>query len=454
MTKARYFGTDGIRGVANVDLLSPERVLALGRALGRLAKRRGGCVALARDPRRSSPMIAGALSAGIASEGSRVVDLGILPTPGLAALLPAVGAGLGAMVSASHNPMADNGIKVLSIDGGKLADADEVWLEAEMEAPPGAAVSTGAAVGAIDLFAGAEDAYVDYIRGRVRGLSLDGLRIVLDAANGATSRVGPRIFEALGAEVIAIHASPDGLNINERCGAVHPEAMAAAVVAHGADAGVAFDGDGDRAILAGADGRILDGDHVLYACARHFHAAGRLEGGVVVGTVMTNYGLELALRDFGAYLERTPVGDRYIAQALREHGWSLGGEPSGHVIFGADNAFIGDGVYTALRALETARAANRPIHEVAGDLVRVPQELVNVPVREKPSLDTIPSVRDSIEAAESELNGTGRVLVRYSGTENLCRVMVEGTDAVQVGRIVLAVAAVIRGEIGADPVPS
>lgn len=451
MTKPVHFGTDGVRGVANEGMLAPERVLALGRAIGRLARRDGGtgpvCVAL--DPRRSSPMIAASLAAGVASEGADVVDLGVLPTPGLAVLLPELGAALGAMVSASHNPMRDNGIKILRPDGGKLADDDELWVERELDTAPSPPLPTGGAVGDVRPLDDAVERYAAHLAARFEGLSLDGMRIVVDAANGATSEAAPLVLGRLGADVDLRFASPDGLNINDGCGAVHPEAMAERVRELGADVGLAFDGDGDRLILASSDGSIQDGDRVLYVCARERLEAGTLKDGVLVGTVMSNFGLELAMRDLGGRLERTAVGDRYVAAALRENGWGLGGEPSGHLIFG-EHGFIGDGLYSALQVLSVLARTGAPMHELAAGLRTVPQILLNVPVRAKPPIDTLAAVVARIEAAEAELGSTGRVLVRYSGTEDLLRVMVEGTDEAVVHGEAEAIADAVRSELGAD----
>ena len=452
MTKPRHFGTDGVRGIANQGMLAPERVLALGRALACLAGRNGrtGPIVIARDPRRSSPMIAAALSAGVASEGGAVLDLGVVPTPGLAVLLSDLGASLGVMVSASHNQMRDNGIKVIHADGSKLADEDELWLEARLDAPPAEPVPIGGDVGDVTRLARPVDRYVDLLVSRFPGLSLSGLKIVVDAAHGATSAAGPRTLERLGATVETMFAEPDGININDGCGAVHPEAMAAAVVARGADVGVAFDGDGDRLMVASADGSVQDGDRVLFVCANDRLSTGDLTDGVVVGTVMSNFGLELAMNELGGRLERTPVGDRWVAQALREHGWDLGGEPSGHLIFGADHGFVGDGIYSALKVLEVMVRTGRPLHELSAGLKAVPQILLNVNVREKPPIDSLASVRERITAAEAAMAGRGRVLVRYSGTENLLRVMVEGTDGEQVNREAASIAEAVESELGTD----
>ena len=444
-----HFGTDGLRGVANLGMLSPENVLALGRALGRYAGKAGKRVVLARDPRRSSPSIAAALAAGATAEGSDVLDLGVLPTPALAALLPGLNAGVGVMVSASHNPMQDNGIKVLNGEGSKFSGADELWLEEQLEQAP-CDPPIGAGVGDIRLAEDGLDRYLEHLSERFGSLDLKGLSIVVDGANGATALAGPQLFRRLGAQVHTIFCDPDGININDGCGAVHPEQMAAEVVARGADLGVAFDGDGDRAILAGADGSIQDGDHILYVIGRQLLSQGGLTDQVVVGTVMSNFGLELALMEWGVRLERTPVGDRHVAAALRENGWSLGGEPSGHLIFGSENNFIGDGLFTALKVLVAMRSAQQPLNELSAGWKPVPQVLINVRVVQKPAIDSLPSVRALMTRAEQDLKGTGRLLVRYSGTENLLRVMVEGQDDGEVQRVAGAIASAVRDAIGAD----
>ncbi|MBI4879102.1 MAG: phosphoglucosamine mutase [Planctomycetes bacterium] len=454
MTRPRHFGTDGLRGVANTGMLAPEQVLALGRAIGRLASREGGLrVALARDPRRSSPLLAAAVAAGIAAEGVDVLDLGVLPTPALAALLPASGAMLGVVVSASHNPMQDNGIKVLGQDGAKLADSLEAWLEEETARPLPAQPPVGAAVGDVRVLERPVERYVEHVASLFPGLDLRGLKIVVDCANGATSTAAPALLGRLGAEVAALCAEPDGLNINDQCGAVHPERMARAVRERSADAGVALDGDGDRAIFASSDGSIQDGDRVLFACGRRLFEQGRLRDGVVVGTVMTNFGLELALAQLGARLVRTPVGDRHVAAALRENGWCLGGEPSGHIIFGGENNFIGDGLVSALKVFALMRQSGAPLHALTAALQPVPQVLLNVAVEQKPPLESLPAVMERIAAAERELAGSGRVLVRYSGTENLLRVMVEGRDGALVERSAASIAQAVRERIGAGGVP-
>lgn len=444
----RYFGTDGIRDVANRGMLTPERLLRLGRALGRCADERGGPIVMARDPRRSSALLVAAISAGAAGEGASVVDLGVLPTPGLAALLPARKAGLGVMISASHNPMPDNGVKVLSSEGAKLSDADEARIEAAIESTPSEDGPTGLGVGAIVEDRSAGDTYLAHLVAGFPKLDLSGQTIVVDGANGATAALAPRLFARLGARVIAIACDPDGGNINDGCGAVHPERLAFEVEEVGADLGVAFDGDGDRLIAVSKDGVVRDGDAILYACARRLLSERKLAGATVVGTVMTNFGLELALHDLGAKLIRTPVGDRHVAAAMREGGFDLGGEPSGHLIFGATNRFIGDGMWSALALLDTLAALGAPFHEVLRALVPVPQELKNVRVKAKPPLDTLKALPAAIAAAEQSLGTSGRVLVRYSGTENLLRVMVEGRDANLVSEWTKRLVATAESELG------
>lgn len=449
MDKPRYFGTDGIRDVANRGMLTPERVLALGRGLGALARESTGSVAIAMDPRRSSALLRAALSAGIASEGANVLDLGVLPTPALAVLLRPMRAAFGAMVSASHNPAEDNGIKVLNADGSKVTEADELRLEASIDGKAAAgAPRTGADVGGVEPCEDAVGLYEGQLLARFPGLSLRGLKVVVDAANGATAVVAPQLLHRLGADVVPLHANPDGLNINDGCGAVHPESMAAAVVQHRAHVGVAFDGDGDRAIFCSNDGVVRDGDSVLYACGLDRHARGRLPGATIVGTVMSNFGLELALKDAGITLARTPVGDRHVAALLREREYALGGEPSGHVIFGAEHGFVGDGLVCALSVFELMTRTGKSLAQLVAGLKPVPQVLLNLRVREKPPVDRLPTVVASMAAAERSLAGAGRVLVRYSGTENLLRVMVEGRDAAVVDAAAKSIFAAADAAIG------
>ncbi len=449
----KWFGTDGLRGVANAGVLAPERVLALGRALGRAARARAGektaRMVVARDPRRSSPLLEAALVAGAASEGVEVIDLGVLPTPAFAILLPQSGAALGAMITASHNPMPDNGIKVLGADGRKLDDTVEAALEADMERPPSSPPPTGTAVGAIRESRDAVEMYAAALRRRAADVDLKGMTIVVDAANGAGSFTAPLVLERFGARVIAINASPDGDNINVGCGAVHPEGMAKLTKERGAHLGVALDGDADRAICAGSDGSLQDGDRMLFALGLDRAARGRLPKNAIVGTVMTNFGLELALKSRGIRLVRTPVGDRHVAVALERESLALGGEPSGHLIFGAESCYVGDGLFTAIAIAALMKSSGKKLEELTAPLAPVPQVLLNVRVRAKPPIEGLPRVADAMGQVERAISGRGRVLVRYSGTENLLRVMVEGEDKGEVERSARTIAAAVEAEIGA-----
>ncbi|MDP9070004.1 MAG: phosphoglucosamine mutase [Actinomycetota bacterium] len=428
------FGTDGVRGVANQEL-TPELVVALGRAAARvLGRGTGGPSApgflVGRDTRVSGPLLQSALAAGLASEGAAVVDLGVLPTPGVAFASARLGLPA-AVISASHNPFPDNGIKLFAAGGRKLADDVEEVLEAELarilsgggtERAP-----TGAGVGRLQADHGALDAYVGHLVDLLEGRPLEGLRVVLDCANGAASEAGPRAVAALGADVEVIGARPDGTNINAGCGSTHPEGLQRAVVEAGADAGLAFDGDADRVLAVDHRGELVDGDQMLALCAIDLHERGQLRGETVVVTVMTNLGFRQAMESKGIAVHETAVGDRYVLEALEAGGWSLGGEQSGHVIF-RDMATTGDGILTGVQLLHLVRRAGRPLGELAGAaMTRLPQVLRNVRVAtRRPEVATL--VRSAVEAVEAEMRGQGRVLVRPSGTEPLVRVMVEATE--------------------------
>ncbi|MCU0723621.1 MAG: phosphoglucosamine mutase, partial [Planctomycetes bacterium] len=357
MSRERLFGTDGIRGTAGEGALAPERVLAAGRALARVLGPRARRAVLVRDTRRSGPLVRDALSAGLLAEGVDVIDAGVRPTPALPYLLLAWGCDFGAVLSASHNPMPDNGVKIFGPDGQKLSDEieDRIEAEAARSAPP----RTGKAIGrALPVPAGKDPYRAALLAEGRRAGGLEGLRLVADCAHGAAYQDAPAILRALGAEVFELGTAPDGDNINEDAGALRPEGMAAETVRRRAFAGLALDGDGDRLVLADEAGAVRDGDFVLAALARRLHARGELPGGAVAGTVMSNVGLEVSLRGIGARLHRAPVGDRYVAEAMREHGWALGGEPSGHVIFRGPRGLLpGDGLLTALRVFEAAREA-------------------------------------------------------------------------------------------------
>jgi phosphoglucosamine mutase len=419
---ALRFGTDGVRGVANAEL-TPELALALGRAAARVLD--GDHVVIGRDTRISGPLLEAALAAGFASEGVSVDRLGVLPTPGVA-YLSQVEDVVGAMISASHNPYVDNGIKLFAPGGVKLADDVEEAIEAELEAvlakPPLGPAGEG--VGTISERHGDVDGYVEHLVRALGPRRFDGLRVVLDCANGAAVEVAPAAFERLGADVVVIGDHPDGCNINDRCGATHPETLRLAVVDAGADAGLAFDGDADRLIAVDATGAVVDGDHVIAICARDLRDRGRLRADTVVVTVMTNLGFHLAMARDGITVVTTPVGDRYVLGAMEDGGWSLGGEQSGHVIF-RDMATTGDGVLTGLLVLDVMSRKDTSLAALAASaMTRLPQVLVNVRVAGS-GPEAADRIAAQVAAAEARLGTTGRVLVRASGTEPVVRVMVE-----------------------------
>ncbi len=417
----RYFGTDGIRGVAGEPPLTAGWVLRLGRAIGR---RLPGTAVIVRDTRLSSPALRDALSAGLQAEGSDVVDAGVLPTPAIAGEVRRRGAAVGVAITASHNPWRDNGIKVFGPDGFKVDDGVERDLEDALEevdpeapGPPG---------GWTDDAGPARRAYLEHLRPDDRVGR--GLRLVIDAANGAASPVAREALEASGAAVEAIHVSPDGRNINEGCGALHPEDLAARVSSGGADLGVALDGDADRCLLIGEDGAPIDGDVVIALLALHRGVSD------VVGTVMTNEGVVRHLARHGVTLHRAPVGDRHVLRLMRSVGATLGGESSGHVIQ-LDRSPAGDGLATALAMLELRAAAARPLARLAAEVPRFPSRLRAVRVARKPPIDRVPRLVTAIEEAEERMGESGRVLVRYSGTEPVLRVFVEGADEPLVERL-------------------
>ncbi|HEY7838240.1 MAG TPA: phosphoglucosamine mutase [Terriglobales bacterium] len=443
-----YFGTDGIRGVAGEPPLDARTVFAAGLALGDdLASRHPAPVRVVfgEDTRESSASIAAILAAGLAARGVATVGAGVLPTPGVAFLAHAGDFAAGVMISASHNPYQDNGIKIFGHSGFKLPDEEEAGIEVAITRYLETALAPQSRPVPVD--AELRGAYTRHLVDRFRGVDFAGLRIVVDCAHGASSTVAPEIFAALGVAVEAVGAAPDGRNINAGVGALYPEPLAAQVRAAGADAGIALDGDADRAILTDHQGAIVDGDAVLLMAARELSAAGALAPPVVVGTVMTNLGLERALAQLGIQLERTAVGDKYVLERMRALGAVLGGEPSGHVIFGAE-ATTGDGLLTALHCLDLMARRRQSLAALAQGWTRMPQKIVNVPVRAKMPLEELATVQAAIARAEEEFNGAGRVLVRYSGTEKLARVMVEAASAPDVARHAEAIAQALRSAIG------
>ncbi|HVM07594.1 MAG TPA: phosphoglucosamine mutase [Acidimicrobiales bacterium] len=419
------FGTDGVRGLANAEL-SPELVLALGRAAARVLG--PGPWVIGRDTRRSGPLLQAVLSAGLASEGAEVVDLGVVPTPAVAHA-SAVRDSPGAVVSASHNPFPDNGIKFFAPGGRKLTDEVEERLEDELRSILGGGAGEAKVagdVGDITVDRTAAAAYAEHLNNALEGRTLDGLRIILDCANGAASELAGEVFRRAGSEVTVLHAQPDGTNINHGCGSTHPESLQEAVRSTtGVSLGLAFDGDADRVLAVAPDGELIDGDVILSLAARDLRERDALHGGVLVVTVMSNLGLRLAMADAGIEVVETKVGDRYVLEALEDGGYSLGGEQSGHVIF-RDLATTGDGMLTGLLLADIVARRGEPFDAMArGAMTRLPQVLKNVRVADRDAVSTDPAVADAVAAVEKRLDGKGRVLLRPSGTEPLVRVMVE-----------------------------
>ncbi len=440
----RLFGTDGVRGVANLDL-TPELALRLGRAAGDVLGGAGHRVLIGRDTRRSGRMLESALAAGLCSVGMEVRLVGHVPTPGLAYLTRAGDYVAGAVISASHNPAPDNGIKFFDRNGLKLPDAVEDRIEAAMTGDDRLPRPTEGGIGLVGDSRGMVKDYEDFL-GRISP-RLDGLRIVLDCANGATYRVAPAVFAHAGAEVVTLFDAPDGANINEGCGATRPEVLAAAVVEHHGDLGFAFDGDGDRVICVDADGAIHDGDTVLALVARHFARANKLEPRVVVGTVMSNGGLEAALARDGIALVRAKVGDRYVWEEMQRSGAQFGGEPSGHVIF-RDVATTGDGILTALELLHLVRAEGRPLGELAAAVEHWPQVTHNVRARRRGEWESSAAFSTAVREAVAALGSAGRLVVRPSGTEPVLRITVEARDAAMASSTAERLAALAQKELG------
>ncbi len=448
----KLFGTDGIRGEANVPPMTPDMALKLGRALA--ARFSSGIeggrarIVIGKDTRLSGYVFEQALAAGICSMGADVWLCGPLPTPGVAFITTSMRADAGVVISASHNPFYDNGIKIFGRDGFKLPDEDEALLEkhvAEDSFADGG--ERRARLGKAHRIEEAWARYVVFLKSALPAdLDLSGLKIVVDCAHGAAYRVAPAVFEELGAEVIPLAVKPDGININADFGALHPERMIEAIRVYGADLGIALDGDADRVIIADEKGNVVDGDALLALTALDMKRSGTLKKDTVVATVMSNLGLERALKAEGVKLERAAVGDRHVVQAMRAGGFNVGGEQSGHLIF-LDHTSTGDGVVAALKAITVMLRQGRPLSEVARVMERVPQVIVNFTVPKKPPLDSLPAVVRIIADVERQLGDEGRVLVRYSGTEPKCRVMLEGVNADVIEGHARAIAAVIEREI-------
>ncbi|CAN5401909.1 phosphoglucosamine mutase [soil metagenome] len=439
----QLFGTDGVRGKAGEFPLEPETVARLGAALVRAMPPAAHPLrfVIGRDTRQSGEWIERELARGVHSAGAQITSVGVIPTPAVAYITRALGYDAGIVISASHNPFEDNGIKVFSGRGEKFTETLERQVESivadrSWEVP----ASADPTVDKADVV----EAYISHaLLALPEPQRLGAFSVVVDAANGATSTVAPRLFRELGFDVHLLGVSPDGRNINLNCGSTHPEPLSEAVRAHGCRLGVAFDGDGDRAIFVDASGKVVDGDAVLLMCARHMKATGRLKGDAIVATVMSNIGLEIALREGGIELVRCAVGDKYVMEEMLKRDLSLGGEQSGHIIF-SEHLFTGDGIVTALSVLRVMAETGRELADLASELVSYPQVLINVRVREKRNLATVPAIAACMTRIEQQLDGAGRLLVRYSGTEPLLRVMIEGRDQLEIQGWAAEIAATVK----------
>ena len=446
------FGTDGIRGRAGEGWLTPAGARAVGRAAGRVLGATGAGALLAHDGRASANDLIAALAAGLCEAGLVPRSAGLLPTPGLAWLTRSGDAALGLMVSASHNPAHDNGIKVFGRDGDKPDDALQGRIEELLRGTCAPDESDRTDSPVVEPDPALRAAYLEHLRSFGVGLGqrLSERRVVIDCANGAGSSVAPLLAEALGLDAGCLFASPDGANINAGCGSTHPEALQEAVVREGARLGIALDGDGDRCILVDESGALVDGDGILTILGRAMAEANELPGSAVAATVMSNRALHIALEERGVRVVETAVGDRAVVDALKEHGLHLGGEQSGHVVLGERNGFIGDGLVTALAVLRVMASSGQPLSDLAAPYQRLPQVLLNVPVGSKPPFEDLPLVQEEVLAAEEALGSRGRVLLRYSGTEPLALVMVEGPDLDQIAALAERVAQRLRERIGAQ----
>jgi phosphoglucosamine mutase len=448
----RMFGTDGVRGIANLFPMTPEMALNIGRAAAHVCKSSENTrhrIVVGNDTRLSGGMLEGALTAGFCSMGFDVFLAGALPTPGIAFMTRSMGMDAGVVISASHNPFQDNGIKIFTRHGFKLPDSQEdeieglIVMEEIIDLRP-----TGSEIGRVLQIPDAAERYVAFCKNAFpANLSLKGIRIALDCANGATSSVAPRLFSELGAEVTAIHCRPDGVNINDRCGSQHTEDLAATVLETGSNLGLAFDGDGDRLIAVDETGRELTGDHILAVCGKMYKEQGRLKNNLVVSTVMSNYGFMAAMSRLGIDHAASAVGDRYVLEMMKEREAVVGGEPSGHMIF-LDHHTAGDGIISALQLLAALLLEGKPLSELSHVMQMSPQKIINVEVKSKPPLESLTELQEKIRIAETELNRQGRILIRYSGTQSMCRVMVEGPTEAMTDRLARELAETVRNCIG------
>jgi phosphoglucosamine mutase len=448
----RMFGTDGVRGIANVHPMTAEMALEIGRATAYVCKKHKAqrhTIVIGKDTRVSGYMLESALTAGICSMGVDVLLVGPISTPGIAFLTRSMRANAGMVISASHNPYQDNGIKIFSRNGFKLPDAEEDEIEDLIASGRIKDIRpTADEIGKAHRIDDAAGRYIVFCKNTFpEDQSLEGMKIVLDCANGATYRVAPIIFSELGAAVQTIHCEPNGININDHCGSQHTEDLVAKVRETGADVGLAFDGDGDRLIAVDEKGQPITGDQVMAVCGRMYKELGLLKNNLVVATVMSNFGFFIALKKLGIQEGVSKVGDRYVLEMMQEKGAVIGGEESGHVIF-LNHHTTGDGIITALQLLRVLRHYGQPLSELAKVMTLSPQKIINVDVKSKPPLEGIPEIQKAVKAAEAELKDTGRVLIRYSGTQSMCRVMVEGPTEEMTGRLTRTLADVVRKCIG------
>ena len=440
----KYFGTDGIRGEVGKGVITPEFVLRLGWAAGRVFAKEGrGKILIGKDTRISGYMFESVLEAGLAAAGCNSLMVGVMPTPAIAYLTRAFHCDAGIVISASHNAFYDNGIKFFSADGTKLPDEIELAIEAELDRVMETAASEK--LGKARRIDDANGRYVEFCKSTSGYLNLDGMHIVLDCAHGATYDVAPKVFRELGAQITVIGAQPNGLNINEQVGSTHPSALQKAVLDAGADVGIAFDGDGDRLLMVDHEGQAVDGDELLYILARHLRANGTVQQGVV-GTSMTNLGLEVALEKLDLKLVRANVGDRYVMEQLNEHGWVLGGESSGHLVC-KHVTTTGDGIVAALQVLSALRSSDQSLAQAKTGMRKFPQVMINVKLPTQMDVLALPPVIDAVSNAETELAESGRVLLRPSGTEPVVRVMVEGEDISLVQKVCKQLAAVVEAAV-------
>ena len=451
MKMEKLFGTDGIRGVANIFPMTPEMVLNVGKATAHVFKEKCGKkkpkFVIGKDTRLSGYMIENALTSGILSVGADVLLVGSMPTPAIAYLTKSLNADAGIVLSASHNPAEDNGIKIFNADGYKLSDDVENEIEKYVLTED---VKTehirGDLIGKACRVDDAKEKYIEFVKASVKSINLKGLKIVLDCANGAAYDSAPHVFRELGAEVVVLNDRPDGLNINLDCGALHPEEMMEIVKREKADIGIALDGDADRVIVCDEKGKNVDGDHIIAICAIYMKEKGTLKGNGVVVTIMTNKGFDIAMDKENINVVKTKVGDRYVIDEMKKKGYVLGGEQSGHIIF-SDYATTGDGLISALQLLKVMKEKGEKLSKLAECMKSLPQVLINIDVKKKKDIDKL-EAKESIKKAEKSLGKKGRVLVRYSGTQSLCRVMIEGESKREIGQMAENIANAIKKEIG------